>query len=139
VPLVLSGPGVPAGETRDALCYQCDLNPTLRDLADLPVPADLDAESLAPVLGDADADHRDAVVAAYRDCQRMVRGERYKLVEYAGEADRTTQLFDLAADPAETASLADDPAHRERRDRLRQRLVAETAALGGSVPDAFLD
>lgn len=42
IPLVLAGPGIPAGVRSDTLVQQVDLLPTLLRLLDLPVPADLD-------------------------------------------------------------------------------------------------
>jgi arylsulfatase A-like enzyme len=56
------------------------------------------------------------------DCQRAIRDDRWKLVEYFGEAERVTQLFDLAADPWETANLASTPEMDEQLTRLRGEL-----------------
>src|SRR5690606_34723743 len=43
VPMILRGPGIPAGETVDALVYLHDLFPTLTELAGLPTPASVDS------------------------------------------------------------------------------------------------
>ena len=130
VPLILAGPGVPAGERREALCYQCDLNPTLRDLCDFPTPQDMDAESLVPTIEDPDVASREAVVGAYKRHQRMRREDRYKLIEYAVDGERTTQLFDLERDPAETENLATDPTHADRVEAIRKRLIEQCERLG---------
>lgn len=122
VPLVFAGPGIPAGERRDALCYLTDIFPTLCELTDLPTPDTVEGLSLAPCLSDASAGVRDVLHYAYRDCQRGVRDERYKLIEYAVAGERHTQLFDLVECPAETNNLADDPAHTETLKRLRVEL-----------------
>jgi arylsulfatase A-like enzyme len=132
VPLLLAGPGVLTDVRRDALCHQYDLNPTLRDLTGLPTPAGVDARSLVPAMEGTDGPY-DAVHAAYKDVQRMVRGDRYKLIEYGGDADRRTQLFDLADDPGETENLADDPAHADHLERLRSRLVEWSQPLDGGA------
>lgn len=130
VPLILAGPGVPAGERREALCYQCDLNPTLRDLCDFPTPQDMDAESLVPTIEDPNVVSREAVVGAYKRHQRMRREDRYKLIEYAVDGERTTQLFDLERDPAETENLATDPTHADRVEAIRKRLIEQCERLG---------
>ncbi len=46
IPLVLAGPGVPAGASSDALVQQVDLLPTVLRLLDLPVPDDLDGRRI---------------------------------------------------------------------------------------------
>ena len=38
--------------------------------------------------------------------QRAVRNERYKLIEFCVEGERTTRLFDLQRDPNETKDLS---------------------------------
>ncbi|MFV2172121.1 sulfatase [Actinomadura sp. LOL_016] len=50
VPLVVTGPGVPAGATVDRLTQNTDLYATFLDLANVPVPAHHDGRSLAPFI-----------------------------------------------------------------------------------------
>lgn len=50
VPLIVRGPGVPAGAVLDHLAGNVDLAPTFADLAGAPVPAFVDGRSLAPLL-----------------------------------------------------------------------------------------
>jgi len=52
VPLVVRGPGVPEGESRDQLVLNNDLAPTLADLAGAKTPSFVDGRSLVPLLGD---------------------------------------------------------------------------------------
>lgn len=124
VPLAVTGPGIPEGGRSDALCYLLDLFPTLCDLLDLPTPETVEGRSLAPIVqGQTDSGGYENLFFAYMDCQRAVRDDRWKLVEYFGEADRVTQLFDLAADPRETANLASAPDMEEQLTRLRRELM----------------
>ncbi len=123
VPLVITGPGVPEGERSDALCYLLDLFPTLCEMVDLPTPETVEGRSLAPVVrGEAQAVY-DNLFFAYMEEQRAVRDDRWKLVEYMGEAERVTQLFDIVADPWETANLAATPDMDEQLVRLRGELA----------------
>ncbi len=135
VPLVMSGPGIEAGERSDALCYLLDIFPTLCERVDLPAPETVEGRSLAAALRDERAEvGYESLFFAYRDCQRAVRDDRWKLVEYFEPAERVTQLFDLQADPLETANLASAPAMEEEVSRLRgmlgewQRRVGDEAA-----------
>jgi N-acetylglucosamine-6-sulfatase len=51
VPLVIRGPGVPAGVVRDPLVINIDFAPTFADWADTGVPGFVDGRSsLAPLL-----------------------------------------------------------------------------------------
>ena len=72
VPLIFAGPGISPGETQ-ALAYLMDLYPTLCDLAGIPVPAGLDAMSLAPVIAGRQPKVRDCLFTAYKSCQRSIR------------------------------------------------------------------
>ncbi len=130
VPLILAGPGVPAGQTRDTYGYLFDVFPTLCELTGVAVPDSVEGRSLAPALADAGCRVRDGVHLAYRHCQRGVKDGRWKLIEYVVEGRRTTQLFDLAADPLEMTSLAGEPACAGHLARLRQELARWVDDLG---------
>lgn len=129
VPLVIAGPGIPKGETRDHLCYLNDLYPTLCELVGFSVPATVESMSLVPVLKDASAGHRDHLYFAFMSWQRSVRNERYKLIEYAVDGQRHTQLFDLMEDPDEMHNLAAHPGHRATLEALRELLESERLRL----------
>jgi len=122
VPLVFAGPGVPAGAKSDAFAYLLDIFPTLCELADIPAPPTVEGTSLVRAMADPDEKLRNSVYCAYNELHRTVRDRQHKLIEYVVEGKRTTQLFDLQADPAETVNFADDPAHAETLARLRAEL-----------------
>ena len=128
VPLLMMGPGIPAGQQRQAFCYLIDIFPTLCDLTGQPVPASVEGVSLAPALSDA-ADHpRDHMHFAYCDLQNnaqhcTVMDKRYKLIEIRTGNNFIIQLFDLQNDPCEMHNLAGDPAYADERSRLSKELV----------------
>ncbi|MBI1903801.1 MAG: sulfatase-like hydrolase/transferase [Planctomycetia bacterium] len=118
-PLIFAGPGVPKGKSSDALVYLHDIFPTVCELAGAQkIPGGVEGKSLAPVMAGKETKVRDSVFLAYRDVQRAVRTDRWKLIRYP-HVD-TTQLFDVAADPYETKDLAADPAHKATIDELME-------------------
>lgn len=123
VPLVLAGPGVPAGVRDDALVYQASIYPTLCALTGVPVPEGIDF----PALLGADP-LPDTAFGAYRHLQRMVRTRRWALTAYAPA--RRVQLFDVKADPWQIDDLSGDPAHHEVVRQLLELLRASQAELG---------
>ncbi|HXO21128.1 MAG TPA: sulfatase-like hydrolase/transferase [Thermoanaerobaculia bacterium] len=67
VPLIVRGPGVPAGRTVDDLALSVDLAPTFAELAGTTLPGDPDGRSLVPLLtGAAPADWRQAILVEQR-------------------------------------------------------------------------
>jgi arylsulfatase A-like enzyme len=122
VPLVLAGPGIPQGRTSDALCYLHDLAPTLCELAGLRPPATFEGISLVPILDNPAAPGRPSIFCAYKDVQRSVRDDQWKLIWYP-KLNRT-QLFDLKADPHEMTDLAASPDNADVIARLRGVLAS---------------
>ncbi len=130
VPLMISGPGIRRGQT-EALTYLLDIFPTVCDLVGAKIPKGLDGQSLKPVI-DGKAGGRDSLFFAYRDVQRAVRDERYKLIRYPQV--NVTQLFDLQEDPDEIHSLAENPQHAERIRELTAELSRWQKSLGDTAP-----
>ncbi|MFI7064708.1 sulfatase [Kribbella sp. NPDC050124] len=65
VPLVVTGPGVPRGRTKD-IAISTDFAPTVLELAGLPTPDDVDGRSLVPQLrGEKATDWRTDFLAEY--------------------------------------------------------------------------
>ncbi len=128
VPLILAGPGIPSGERRAAQANLRDLYPTVADLTGVSLPNPVDGRSLVPVLNGEKDRVRKYAFGYFYDAQRMIRGDRWKLIVYP-QADKT-QLFDLKRDPYELDNLADEPAHADRRKRLRAELKAWRKRVG---------
>ena len=123
VPLVVAGPGIPAGKRVAAQCYLRDLFPTVCELVGIDTPA-CDGKSLAGVLRGGSRGERGEVhpfiVGYFQDSQRMIREGSDKLIWYP-KIDRW-QLFDVAVDPDELTDRIADPALRDRFADLRAKL-----------------
>ncbi len=140
VPLIISGPGIPKGETRGQLCYIYDIYPTLCERAQLKTPKTVEFRSLNGILDDADAKHRDHLYFAFMSWQRAIRNEQHKLIEYCVNGKRHTQLFDLLKDPQEVNNLAADVKYAEILAELRILLKRERVRLNdGNTPSKFTD
>ncbi len=121
-PLIIAGPGLPAGERAGALVSLHDLFPTLCDLSRITIPSTVTGKSLVPLLRHQ-VDHiHDFITGMYTDTQRMICDDRWKFITYP-KAGRE-QLFDLQSDPHEQTDLSANPAHQAKRDELKVRLQA---------------
>jgi len=136
VPLILAGPGLPAGCCVDAQHHSCDLLPTLCDLADLPVPGTVETRSLLPLV--AGEPGRSATFALYKDVQSAVCDGRWKLIRYrrsaqTGRGTDRTQFFDLLLDPWESDDRSGDAAVQPHVARLGGMLT-EWERRAGDAP-----
>ena len=122
VPLIMVGPGIPANQRSDTLCYLSDIYPTLCDLMGLEKPTTVEGRSLAPCFEDPTTQIRKRLHFAYRGVQRAVKRDQMKLIEYVVDGKRATQLFDLAVDPLEVNNLANDPEKADILAALRAEL-----------------
>jgi arylsulfatase A-like enzyme len=135
VPMLIVGPGVPAGRSSRGLVYIHDLFPTITDLAGVTAPDGIEGSSLRPVWQGRTPRLRDSLFLSYTKVQRAVRDDRWKLIAYPAVGH--LQLFDLRTDPHETTNLVDRPQHAAEVDRLRSLMRTWQAGLGDtvSIPD----
>ncbi len=112
VPLIIRGPGVPAGICTNQLTQTPDLYPTLMSLLGIELSDTVTACDMTPVM----AGHqlmRSHLFCLYLHMQRSVRDNRYKLIRYYKqeqadsqfEGTNMVQLFDLQNDPWEINNL----------------------------------
>ena len=114
LPFIVRAPGLIAdpGERRQQMALNLDIAPTLLDIAGLPIPQDIDGESLVPLLADPGAQGREHFLLEFwryfpenTPSYTGVRTDRYKYVEF--ERGRSPWLFDLQEDPGEHTNLYD--------------------------------
>jgi arylsulfatase A-like enzyme len=131
VPLVFAGPGIPHGSS-EAFAYLFDVYPTVCELTGMPIPKEVESKSLLPVITGKVPKVRDEMFTAYRNCQRALRDEQWKLIRYP-LVDKT-QLFDLKADPNEMNDLSAKPEQAERVKTMLERMKALQKEFDDPVP-----
>ena len=140
VPLILLGPGVPAGARVATPVSLVDLMPTSFAYLGLPLPPDLDGVDIRgtwlasmeePVerllYFEADCAPPDAKGVLVPGSKRAIRDERYKL--HYDQRTEETALYDLRADPTELRDV-----QAEHGD-LVARLLGDLAAFLATAPD----
>jgi N-acetylglucosamine-6-sulfatase len=128
VPMVMRGPGVPAGGQIEALVGNIDLAPTIAEIATAEVPDFVDGRSFLPLLEDPDQPWRESFLIERRRLEeQLVRQSKFNgltpeeleqtaafngirtrdslYVEY-GTGER--ELYDLLADPFQLDNRIDD-------------------------------
>ncbi len=120
MPLVLCGPGLEPERKIDALVYLQSMFATTCDLAGITIPESVQFPSLLPLLRGEKKNIYTSIYNGYRDLQRSVRTERYKLIRYP-EVDEI-QLFDLQNDPWELTDLAEKEPYQTLKKELDRQL-----------------
>lgn len=131
VPMIWRGPGIPAGRKTDAQVYLREIFPTCCELAQVKIPETVEGKSFARVLAGKQKQHHEYIYGYFRNFQRMVRGDGWKMIEYP--AIGRQQLFDLKNDPAELHDLAADSRRQEKLAELTERLRTWQKAVGDPV------
>jgi arylsulfatase A-like enzyme len=137
VPLLMRGPGVPAGRHVHSLVANIDLAPTIVAAAQATPRRVMDGLSLWPLLSSTPPTHWRSTVLIERMRTYThpweflaVRTSRYLFAEFPFTGQH--ELYDLRRDPYEIASIANDPARASLVRRLSRRLHALAACAGAS-------
>ena len=131
-PLILRGPGIPAGEVREALIYLFDIYPTLCEVAAVPVDETVEGRSFLALTKGVGPPTRESLFTVYQHSQLAVRDGRWKLIRFP-KID-VTLLFDLKADPLETHDLAADTEHASTLDRMQALLLGHQSEFADKTP-----
>ena len=152
-PLLVAWPGkTKAGGRSDALVQNLDFAQTFLDAAGIRPPADMQGQSMVPLLtGKPEKWKRDAVYYHYYEypAEHMVNRHyaiitnEYKLIHYYYVEDQW-ELIDRKKDPHELKNVYNDPAYAQVRKTLHARLeelrkqYGDNTALSRQYIDRFM-
>ena len=130
VPYLIAGKGVKKGAKVDAPIYLQDSIPTLLEMANVKVPEHIQFDSFVPVLEGKGKGH-DIIYSAYRDSQRAITQDGYKLIVYP--EGKVARLFNLVKDPLEKVDLLEKGEGKEKAKQLLADLKAEAKDWGDTL------
>jgi arylsulfatase A-like enzyme len=158
-PLLMRGPGIPAGERRRDPFLSIDFAPTIADLAGATPGIPVDGVSMLPVARRGDKGWSRAVLTetgsrgviretdeagqaltaddpGERDTRWAIgiRTPRYLYVSLATDEE---ELYDINRDPEQYVNLVADPGHAEVLERLRGELARMRACDGDQCRSAM--
>ena len=130
-PLMIAGPGLPAGKSTTSFTYLFDLFPTLCDCLRIDPPKGLKGKTLRPLWEGRGQRVHESVFLPLLDIQRAVRDERWKLIAYPKIGH--LQLFDLQTDPNETNNLVDLAENAAHVARLQELMKEWQVSVGDTL------
>ena len=129
LPFIVRAPWLvpdPGGQ-RKQMALNIDIGPTILDIAGVPVPPQMDGESLVPIFQNPKAQGRKAFLMEFwryypenTPSYVGVRTDRYKYIEF--ERGRNPWLFDLEMDPKELNNLYGKPEAKKALSELKALL-----------------
>jgi arylsulfatase A-like enzyme len=126
VPLIFSGPGIPAGQLREQKTINTDLFPTLCELTGIDAPREIDGLSLKEVISNQEIKIRNHVVLQYYSKQnwtnpiRTLIDEKFKYNLYLSGEEELYESWDRNG---ETVNLAGDSHYTDIRRSMNERLI----------------
>lgn len=133
VPLLIRGPGFPAGERRTQIVGDVDLVPTFLELSGAHPTRRPDGISLLGAASDPAAGV-DRALLLESGAMRAVRTPRWLFVDYGRGG---LELYDTEADRLQLRSLAGSPALADTEAALAARLEGLADCAGGGCVSAF--
>ena len=138
VPLIIAGPGVPAGRRITEQVGLIDVTPTALDLAGLPRDARMQGASRRPLLAGAEGAAGSPEVFSITDPwqphpQFAARTPAHKIIQQSSGAVRS---YDLAADPLEDNDGAPVPAALQGAEGRYKAMIGallEQQVVGGTA------
>ncbi|MNI21997.1 Arylsulfatase [compost metagenome] len=143
VPWLIQGPGIPADQRINELVYQFDIFPTLCDFAGIEAPPNIEGKSMNALIRGETSQGRESIYSLYKDIQRMVKDDRWKMIRYrrsalTGQGTDYVQLFDLLNDPWEINNLVSDSRYSHQLDKLKLDMASWMKHVRDPFADYFL-
>ena len=126
VPLIVSAPGGATGSTK-SIAELVDIYPTVCDLTGNAIPADVQGQSLVPVLNSPTTEVRDGGLTL--DKGFSLRTHDWHFIKYKDRAG-SEELYDMRVDPNQFHNLVGDPEHANQLRELRNQLATKLKRFG---------
>lgn len=130
-PSIIFDPRIPGkfrGNRSEEMTLNIDVQPTILDLAGIPVPSHVQGLSLIPLLkGDPSFPREDCLYehpfeyAGKIPQSEGVRSNRWKYIRWTSQEPVFEELYDLVIDPDEMENLAGKPSHQDQLEKMRLR------------------
>ncbi len=143
VPLIVAPPGPPApgcrtpGSAAPEFASLLDIYPTILDYAEAGFPTEqIHGMSLKPLLDGTPAAWRDAAFVEFFAVFHMATTlftARKGNMKYGWNSVGQDELYDLDADPWETANVIDAPDYRERAEEMRLTMAQWAHRTGAAI------
>jgi arylsulfatase A-like enzyme len=149
-PLIFAAPGLAPGQTK-SLTEHVDVFPTICDLANLPIPTNLQGKSLKPLMQNKGSivhefamsqyprklKPADVKTLGYTDGKLMgysLRTDKYRYTIWFNNSFRSNQpyaesriyakeLYDYVNDPLEKVNVANDKSYQKIENDLNQKMI----------------
>ncbi|KAA5823782.1 sulfatase-like hydrolase/transferase [Algibacter amylolyticus] len=121
-PMIILGPDIPKNKKTNVDVYLQDAMATSLDIAGVEKPKYIEFNTFLDIAkGAKKTSNYHAIYGAYKDAQRMIRKDGYKLLVYP--KIEKVLLFDLKKDPEEIHDISKNPEQRERVKTLFNQLL----------------
>jgi len=123
VPMIVRTPEIAASGrpiVNGSMVENCDVGPTLVELAGGTIEYQQFAKSLCPAMASPEVEHRPDAISEFRG-EFMLMNRKWKMA--VNREGQSYLLFDMENDPDETHNLAGLPESRPVEDELRLRLL----------------
>ena len=131
-PLIIAGPGIPQGQSTQALNYIHDMYATVCETAQVTPPAEVESRSLWPVIRGESTEIHPSLFLPFQEHQRAVVTPDWKLHVYPKINHQL--LFDLKNDPLEMSNLASDSLHEDQVENLLAQMQHWRQKWGDTLP-----
>ena len=143
MPLVIKYPGkIEPGSINENMVLNLDFAPTFIDYAGVPIPEEIQGESMRPLLeNEKNIEWRDAVYYHYFEYPSIhmvkrhygIRTKCYKLIHFYYDVDEW-ELYDMEEDPSEMNNIFGKPGTKKITEELTKKLY-ELKDVYGDTPE----